>query len=93
MAAIFYADNKSGEGVKIDVWRMNGTKAYLRHYENYLMLDFIAKSTKDREEQRRARVELTMCEKKLEFWKRHPKYDHDEAKAGVAKLKAMWEGR
>lgn len=90
--AIFYADNRDSDA-KIDVWRMDGTKAYLRHYENYLMLDFISKASKDREEVRRSRVELTMCEKKLAFWQRHPKYDDADAKRGVAKLKAMWAAR
>lgn len=90
---IFYSDTRNVEAIKVDVWRMDGTKAYLKHYSNYLMLDFITKKSKDREEVRRARVELTMCEKKLAYWRRHPKYDHDEAKKGVAALKAMWEGR
>ena len=90
--SIFYSENSGGD-VKVDVWRMDGTKAYLRHYSNFLVLDFIEKASKDNRERAQARSELEICKRKLSFWKRHPRYEHDEALKGVAKLKAEWGKR
>lgn len=87
----FYSDTRDPDAPKINVWKMNGTKAYLRHYDQYLFLHFVAGNSRASEaERRQARHELTICEKKLEFWKRHPNYDHDEALRGIANLKKNW---
>ncbi|TXN08942.1 hypothetical protein FV222_00280 [Methylobacterium sp. WL103] len=90
--AIFYGSDDRSD-VKIDVWKMDGTKAYLRHFDNFLTLDFIAKESKVTRERAQARSEMEICQRKLLFWKKHPRYDHDEAVKGASKLKAMWEKR
>lgn len=88
----FYSDTRMPGAPKIDIWKMNGTKAYLRHYDNYLFLQFVTVNPRSTEtEKRQARLELTICEKKLEFWRKHPNYDHDEALKGVQALKRNWE--
>ncbi len=37
----FYSDTKASGQSTINVWQMNGTAAYLRHYNNYLFLAFV----------------------------------------------------
>ncbi len=91
---IFYSDQRSeGGAVSVPYEKWNANKGYLKHYENYLMLDFISKASKDGRERAQARKEMDICERKLAFWTRHPNYDQAEVTRGVQKLKAMWEKR
>lgn len=70
---------------------MDGTRGYLRHYANYLELQFFATSPRTTDhEKRQARLELTICERKLTYWSHHPRYVHAEALRGVDDLKRMW---
>ncbi|RWB95607.1 MAG: hypothetical protein EOQ56_28070 [Mesorhizobium sp.] len=89
--AYFYTNTRDPDAPQLNVWKMNGTKAYLRHYDNYLFLDFVSKNPRasDREK-RQARLELTICEQKLSYWRKHPNYDEAEAQRGVQGLKHNW---
>lgn len=90
----FYSDTKTGPAPQINVWKLNGTSGYLRHYENYLFLHFVAKNERSTwQEKAQARKELTICEQKLAWWSKHPNYDHDEAVRGVEQLKRMWNAK
>lgn len=88
----FYSDTtQPGPRPQINVWEMNGTRNYLKHYDNYLFLQFVSTNPRSTDaEKRQARLELTICEKKLEFWRRHPNYDQDEALKGIQDLKRNW---
>lgn len=87
----FYNENSPGANSQVNVWKMNGTKAYLRHYENLLFLQFVSTNPRAGEvEKRQARKEIVLCEKKLAFWYRHPLYDHEEALRGIDQLKKNW---
>ena len=87
----FYSDSKQPITGDIAIWNMNGTRCYLTHYDNYLFLQFVSNNKLSSEmEKKQARHEQTICEKKLEFWKRHPKYVHEDAVAGIALLKKNW---
>lgn len=89
----FYSDTKEPfTGSPSKVWEMNGTKVYLSHYSNLLYLHFIAEHQGTSfAEKRQAEKEIVLCEKKLEWWKRHPNYDQDEATRGIEKLKKEWK--
>ncbi|RWI35515.1 hypothetical protein [Mesorhizobium sp.] len=90
--AYFYTDTKAPGAPQINVWKMNGTNGFMRHYENYLFLQFVTKNPRASEaEKRQARHELTICEGKLAFWRRHPNYDHEEAMQRVNVLKKQWQ--
>lgn len=87
----FYSDTAPRGDSKIDVWRMNGTDAYLRHYDNYLFLSFVISNPRStRLEKAQATTEIGICERKLAFWRRHPKFDQDEATRRVGELKRNW---
>lgn len=70
----FYSDTAPRGQSDIDVWKMNGSAAYLRHFDNFLILTVFAKEG-TREERAQAEKELLICGKKLRFWERHPKFD------------------
>lgn len=70
----FYSETAPRTASNVNVWNMNGSKAYLRHFDNYLFLDFIAKNG-SRAERASVEKEILICQKKLEFWEKHPNFD------------------
>lgn len=87
----FYPSAPERSDSQINIWRLNGTKQYLKHYDNLLFLQFITKNPRATElEKRQARLEMTIAEKKLAFWSRHPNFDKEEAMRGVEALKRAW---
>ena len=88
---LVYDDNpprSNGNPPRYDTQDAN--KGYLKHYANMLLLDFIAKSTKDFKEAAQARGELLIAERKMEYWKRHMNYDQATVTRGIEKIKAQW---
>lgn len=67
----FYSDTAPKNASDINVWKMNGSRAYLRHFENFLFLDFVAKKG-DRVERANAEKEILICKRKLQFWSGTP---------------------
>lgn len=90
--ALCYDNAPRGDGIPIDIWKMDGTKAYLRHYANKLYLTFMLKAGTTAEKMQ-ASKELEICDRKLNYWSKHPNYVHADALAGVEKLKREWAGR
>lgn len=88
---MFYSDNAGPSDFQGDVWRLNGTKGYLRHYSNYLTLSFLAKATKDRRERQTLEKELLICQRKLDWWRRHPNYVDADVQRGIEALKKDWK--
>lgn len=85
-----YSDTGPRSDVNIDVWRMNGTRAYLNHYENYLYLDFISRNGSF-QERGQAEKEMKICRRKMSFWEKHPNYNPEAVTEGKAKLNKMWQ--
>lgn len=65
----------------------DATAQYLRHYENYLLLHYIARHCPDYVARRQALGELPTCEKKLARWMAHQNFNLQEATRGVLELK------
>lgn len=88
----FYSSTREpGPRPTVNIWNWNGTKQYLKHYDQYLFLHFVTKNPRATEaEKRQARTELTIAEQKLELWSKHPNYDQAEALKGVEELKRNW---
>ena len=83
---LIYSDNEPrGPGGPM---RVDPTKAYLRHYENYLYLQFIAKQSTDPKERGQALRELTICERKMKFHEREA--DKALMLEGIQKAKRKW---
>lgn len=86
----FYSPNPERLGA-VNIWEWDGTKQYLKHFDNLLYLNFVASNPRSSQrEKAQARHEMTIAEKKLEFWTRHPKFVQEEAMKGVDRLKKQW---
>ena len=90
---IIYDEFQKGQFRPIPYDRIPATRKYVEHYSNYLFLQFISTNTKDRDERLQALKELTICERKLEWFKRHRNWNQDEALRQVNKLKRNWTTR
>lgn len=85
-----YSDSGPRAQTAVNVWNMNATKAYLRHFENFLFLDFILNNG-DYNERQQARKELTICERKMRFWEKHPNFEALTVQREKEKLLVSWK--
>ena len=88
MSICYNDDVKSDQ--RVNMQTINATKCYVTHYSNLLYLTFISNNSKDNAEKRQALKELTICERKLKFWKFHHNYNQVDALREVTKLKDQW---
>lgn len=91
---IFYSDSPApftGRGARYQ--DMDATKHYLNHYSNYVILSKIAEAPKDFNEKLRAEKEIKMAQKKMDYWTKHPNYDHKLALKGIEEIKNLWTVR
>lgn len=86
----FYKDDREDFNPYV-VKRMDPTKAYLRHYDNMLFLQFILNYSDDRVERHQANKEMVICQRKLDYWARSA--DKDAMLRGTAELKKNWTSR
>jgi len=72
----------------------NANRHYIRHYENFMFLKFIL-NHKDstRNECTQATKELTICERKMNYWYKHPNYDQDVILPMITKIKRGWNNK
>lgn len=68
--------------------RVDPTRAYLRHYDNYLFLQFVSRNSKDPQERGQALRELTICERKMKYHERSA--DKAAMLAGIQLAKRKW---
>lgn len=47
---------------------------YIKHYRQYLILDYLSKKCETLQERAQARAEMTHCEEVLARWKLHPNW-------------------
>lgn len=87
----FYSDKSPNTNFKGNVWELNGSYQYLKHYDNLMFLKFVANNTlASMAERNQAAHEIKICEKKLDFWKRHPNYDDHVVSNGIKEIKSRW---
>ena len=71
--------------------KMNATQGYLRHYDNLLYLQFILYNPKSTPADRKqANRELLICDRKLNWWARHPNLNQADVAEGKKMLNARW---
>ena len=70
------------EGQVMGAWR--------KHVDNWFMLSFM-RTKGNIGEKFQATKELGICEKKLAFWERHPRFNKDLAKETIASKKKEWK--
>jgi len=71
--------------------KQDATKAYLRHYDNLLYLQFILYNPFSTPvDRKQANAELLICDRKLTWWGRHPNLSQIDVAEGKKRLNAMW---
>jgi hypothetical protein len=89
-----YSDTQTHQpGSIVPYHRQNANAGYLRHYENYLYLDFILKTSDRMAERQQAAKELTICERKLKYWQQHANFIQGQVLPQVEKMKKQWQAK
>ena len=71
--------------------KQDATKAYLRHYDNLLYLQFILYNPKSTPKDRKqANSELLICDRKLNWWLKHCNINMVAVTEGKKLLNARW---
>lgn len=81
MAFIFYKSDNAKNG-SFDISRlktMNPNSKWAEHSYNHMILDHIARATKDVKERAQASRELEIAVRKMKYWERHPEFDPSRA--------------
>ncbi len=63
---------------------------YANHLENYFYLRFILMNSDDFKEKAQANKELTICQRKLDFWKKHTNFCSAVAERDTQVVKKKW---
>ena len=75
-----------------DIQRMHEGQvmgAWKKHVDNWFMLSFM-RTKGNFTEKFQATKELGICDRKLAFWAKHPRFIHDDAMAYIASKKKVW---
>jgi hypothetical protein len=89
MAAIIYTDDNKKFDFSL-MSRINPTKAYINHVENYFYLRFILDKSDNFVEKNQANKEILIAEKKMLFWKRNKDFRSDIADKAFQDIRKKW---
>lgn len=94
MSYTFYSDTVKYDGPPIDPLRCDAVKAYMKHYENLLILKvMMGDASSTPAEKAQARLETAICERKLAYWRRQPHFEQQRANEEMGAAKKRWQGR
>jgi len=88
---ICYDDKTYGEIDIAKLNRMNPNNVLKKHIQNYFYLNFMFQNG-TWQESKQAAKELTMCEKKMKWWKSRYGYCEELFQKEFEKTKKMWNG-
>lgn len=87
--AIIYDDVNRGpwRGMGSKIENVDATRVFLNHYKNYLFLKFVAQNPKSSlNEKIQAEREMLLCENKLDYWEKQPRF---VLSAAITKIKVL----
>lgn len=92
--AYFYEENVSRErgGMPIDFDRVDAVKAWAKHYANMMMLEFLHANECDGRAAADLRREMTVCQSKMDFWKKKDNWNAERAASAAEAVKKNWQG-
>lgn len=79
----FYSDNDKSS-VSFSISDLDASIMYMKHYRNFLFLDFMANNGSFKEKGE-ALKEIEICKRKMNFWKKKPDFN----KENVMKLREI----
>jgi hypothetical protein len=86
---LVYEDNGTFSSLGFDINKINPNKMWLTHYKNSLYLGFmLAHGTMI--ERHQASKELKIAERKMAFWARDHRFNHDQSLVDATKAKKEW---
>jgi hypothetical protein len=91
MALIYHDDEGKRSGAPMNVHAMNPHKPYSTHLKNWFYLQFILLKSESFVEKRQAQRELSIAERKLSFWYRHPRFEVARAATLTKEAQAEWK--
>jgi hypothetical protein len=69
---------------------MNANKHWLTHYSNSKYLTFFSQHETTLTDRLRALHELTICQRKMDYWKRHPNWDLSTLTSQIQQIDKEW---
>lgn len=88
---IVYSDNDGpASRYPVRYENLDATKHWLTHFGNHCYLSFIFKNSQDRTEKHQANKEISIADKKMAYWRRHPNFDVQNAEAGKLRILNQW---
>ena len=88
----FYSDKPEPfSGNVVPYERQNANVAYMRHYDNYLYLNFVMQFSGSHTEVHQAQKELAICERKLRHWYQHRNFQLAAVLPLIEKAKKQWQ--
>ena len=86
----FYSDTSPSDYNPSLINRLNPNTQYKKHLENHFFLKFLLLRSDSIIEKAQANKELTICERKLDFWSRKPSFDQSIANTHNKQLQTLW---
>lgn len=86
----FYSDTEPKGSVQVNIWELDATHMYMKHFTNLLFLQFMAKNG-TLLEKLQSEKEIIICNRKLDFWKKMPNFDKDKCNKLMNKEATKWE--
>ena len=69
---------------------LDATKHWINHFGNSLYLTFLVQNEPGHLERRRAAHELSIADRKMAYWMRHPNWDRQKAEQEAERLRKQW---
>jgi hypothetical protein len=85
-----YSDTEVNTGTYRHNPNADANSQYAKHLENYFYLRFILMNSDDFKEKAQANKELSICQRKLDFWRRHGNFCDAVAQRDTEETKKKW---
>lgn len=92
MSYILYDTDSGGShaGPPRRLENADATRHWLQHFSNSLILSLICQVSTDAREKIQVGREMQICQRKMAFWERHPRYLPQTAQTEATKLRRAW---
>lgn len=90
MSYILYDDSSTFSGPPRRLESANATERWLAHFSNSLILTRMEQVSSCPREKAQIAKEMRICDRKMAFWKRHPRYLPQTAQTEALRLRAAW---
>lgn len=90
---LIYNENEKRTGGGFNPNDFDPNACIRKHFENEAYLKFILGASDDFNERQQARKELEICDRKQNYWMKHPMFDPDIAKEDRKEIAKIWSSR